>query len=184
MTTNTLFRPFVNAPDLSWFQRINWKWLLQRSPMLLLATVSSWGVGGFVMQSGKTPLPVGVFGGLAFDLAFLGVIALADQQLTKTRFSHVLYWILNIGAATTAALLNTLYYAGGKYADITPEAITHGVPFAIFGLLFALYYHDIMSRAIERELIELDQNRFKCPNCSRGFKSQAALHAHSRFCRP
>jgi hypothetical protein len=174
------FRPFKNGPDLSWFQRINWKWVLQRAPMIALAVLSSWGVGGFIMQSGKAPLPVAIIGGGAFDLAFLGVIALADQQLQKTWRSTILYFVLNVGAALVAALFNTLYYAGGTYAGITAEAITHGAPFAVFGLLFSLYYHEVMSQAIEREL----KTAHKCKVCGKGFGSENALNGHKQACKP
>lgn len=175
------FRPFLAAaPDLWWFERINWRWVLQRAPMLVLALMSSWGVGGFVYQSGRAPIPVAVLGGVAFDLAFLGVIALADQQLDKDLASHVLYWVLNVGAAFVAGLCNTLYYAGGTYADITAEAVTHGAPFALFGLLFSLYYHHMTSKAIHAEL----RTAHKCLSCSRGFPSENALNGHKRHCRP
>lgn len=164
------FRPLMQTPDLSWFRRVNWSWLLKRAPMLILALVSSWGVGGFIYQSQSAPLPVAILGSSAFDLVFLGAIALADQQLEQDAWSQVNYWALNIGAALLAALLNTLYYAGGHYKDITPEAITHGVPFAIFGLLYSLYYHTMMSRAIERDVEDAEQaalqqmaQRYACP---------------------
>jgi hypothetical protein len=174
------FRPFLTAPDLRWFQRMNWKWVLQRAPMVALAVLSSWGVGGFIMQSNRVPLLVAIVGGAAFDLAFLGVIALADQQLQKTWRSTALYFVLNVGAALVAALFNTLFYAGGTYAGITPEAVTHGAPFAVFGLLFSLYYHEVMSQAIEREL----KTAYKCESCGKGFASENALNGHRRICKP
>lgn len=171
MTTSAQpFRPMLTTPDLAWFRRVNWSWLLRRAPMVVLALLSSWGVGGFIYQSKSAPLPVAILGSGAFDLVFLGAIALADQQLDHDVWSKLNYWALNIGAALLAALLNTLYYAGGEYRLITAESITHGVPFALFGLLYSLYYHTIMSRAIKRDLRNaaeqaalLEVQKYGCP---------------------
>lgn len=182
MTTTAIQRPWTGTSDMSWWQRFNWKWLLQRSPMVFLALLSSWGVGGFIYQSGMVPLLVAILGSGAFDLVFLGVIALADQQLDYDRRSHRLYWVLNIGAAALSALLNTLYYAGGRYELITAESITHGVPFALFGLMYSLYYHNVTSRAIEQEVKTLQATAHKCKYCNSGFATQAAVYGHYRRC--
>jgi hypothetical protein len=189
------FRPLFTAPDLSWVRRVNWAWLLRRSPMFVLALLSSWGVGGFIHM--VAPLPVAILGSGAFDLVFLGAIALADQQLDHDVWSKVNYWALNAGAAALAALLNTLYYAGGEYRFITWEAATHGVPFALFGLLYSLYYHTIMSRAIERDIRQAAQQealllsqQYACPyGCGwvptgkpDARRMQAAMHGHKGRC--
>lgn len=184
MITASQFRPFV--PDVSGFsfKKINYGWLFKRLPMVALALLSSWGVGGFILQSGKAPVFVAIVGSSAFDLVFLGVIALADQQLTSRTSTHRLYWILNIGAAALAALLNTLYYSGGEYSNITPESVTHGAPFAVFGLLYSLYYHSVMSVAIERDEIENDRisQIVHCRYCNTECKNQAAEYSHFRTC--
>lgn len=182
MTVTMIQRPWMNTPDLAWFRRFNWRWLLQRSPMVFLAVLSSWGVGGFIYQSGRVPIAVAILGSGAFDLVFLGAIALADQHLGQDRGSHILYWVLNVGAAILSALLNTLYYADGTYAGITAEAVTHGVPFSIFGLIYALYYHNVTSRAIEQEVRQQQSTAFKCKYCNNGFPSQAAMYGHYRRC--
>jgi len=190
------YRPWIEAPDLSWFRRINWAWLLKRAPMVVLALLSSWGVGGFIFQSKAAPLPVAILGSGAFDLVFLGAIALADQQLDQDVWSQVNYWALNVGAALLAALLNTLYYAGGEYRLITAEAVTHGVPFAIFGLLYSLYYHNAMSRQIVRDMAQAAEDaarkaaeKFGCPWCdwlplgkSDARAMQNALNGHKGRC--
>ena len=152
--------------------------------MLALALLSSWGVGGFILQSGKAPMLVAVVGSSAFDLVFLGVIALADQQLSSKASTHRLYWVLNVGAAALAALLNTLYYSGGTYAGITPESVTHGAPFAVFGLLYSLYYHSVMSVAIEADEAEQDrlEKIVKCRYCEAECRNQAAEYSHFRSC--
>ena len=183
MALSATFKPFSFAP-MAGARKINWKWMLQRAPMVALALLSSWGVGGFILQSGKANPAVAIIGAGAFDLVFLGVIALADQQLTIKRSTHVLYWALNIGAAAVAALMNTLYYSGGTYASITAESITHGALFAVFGLLYSLYYHGVMSEALQADETEAQRLRdiVECRYCGAECKNQAAEYSHFRTC--
>jgi len=184
LITAAQFRPLV--PNVPWssFKKINYGWALKRLPMVALALLSSWGVGGFILQSNKAPVFVAIIGSSAFDLVFLGVIALADQQLTSRKSTHKLYWVLNIGAATLAALLNTLYYSGGSYGNITAESVTHGALFAVFGLLYSLYYHSVMTIAIEQD--ELESERLNaivdCRYCKTPCKNQAAEYGHFKTC--
>lgn len=148
------FRPLLigsEYEDKNIVQRINWKWLLQRIPMVLFAIVSSYGVGHLLYLS-ELPAPFYQLGGISFDLGFLGVIALADMQLSKTWKSQAAYYLLNFTMSGLAALFNTLSHAGGKYESITAENITVGVPFAIVGLMFAFYYHSVMDTAIDKEM--------------------------------
>ena len=185
LATNTLtFRPF--RPGAAWYdlRKINWAWLLKRAPMVALALLSSWGVGGFILQSGKANEVVAIVGAGAFDLVFLGAIALADQSLSRKRSTHYLYWALNIGAAAVSALLNTLYYSGGHYGGITLESVTHGVPFAVFGLLYSLYYHGVMSEAIEIEAAEQDRRAavVNCRYCGIECRNIQAEYSHYRTC--
>ena len=183
MAISATYKPFLVLPA-SGMRKINWKWLLQRVPMVALALLSSWGVGGFILQSGKANSVVAIVGAGAFDLVFLGVIALADQQLTVKRSTHVLYWALNVGAAAVAALMNTLYYSGGTYAGITAESVTHGALFAVFGLLYSLYYHGVMSEALQADETEAQRQReiVECRYCGAECKNQAAEYSHFRTC--
>src|SRR4051794_9217811 len=98
MTTTAInYRPFINAPDLSWWQRINKLWWLQRIPMALLALPSSYGVGAFAAE--HLPWPFNWFAGAAFESAYLGCIALADQQSdAKDTISTVLWFLVNLFA--------------------------------------------------------------------------------------
>lgn len=182
--TSLTFRPL--APGARWWdiRKVNWSWLFKRAPMIALAILSSWGVRGFILQSEKANDVVAAIGAGAFDLVFLGAIALADQRLTRSRRTHILYWSLNVGAAFVAALLNTLYYSGGTYGSITLESATHGVPFAVFGLLYSLYYHGVMSEAIEVEAIEADRLAaiVKCRYCGVECRNQQAEYSHFRTC--
>jgi hypothetical protein len=191
-TTMLQFRPIltgVEAEGLWFWERINWKWVLQRIPMILFAIVSSYGVGHFLHLSGL-PAPFYQLGGISFDIGFLGVIALADMQLQKTLWNRLAYYILNGSMSGLAALFNVLSHAGGKYENITPEAITAGVPFAIIGLAFALYYETVMSGYIEQETQIEEQQRedarataYKCKYCGEGFSKQPAVYGHYKSCQ-
>ncbi len=189
--TTTQFRPFlvgVDAEGLNAFQRINFKWLLQRTPMLFFAVVSSYGVGHFLYLSGL-PAPFYQMGGVSFDIGFLGVIALADMQFQKTVWNKAAYYLLNAAMSGLAALFNVLAHSDGKYSNITPEAITAGVPFAIIGLCFALFYESIMSSAIDTEVKQkkIDDDKaaetaVRCDYCGEGKKNMAAIYGHYKSC--
>lgn len=194
MATQTMpqFRPLLvgeAAKNKRWYQRINFKWLLQRVPMLFFAAVSSYGVGDFLHISGL-PAPFYQIGSVSFDIGFLGVIALADMQLTKTLQNKIAYYLLNFTMSGLAALFNVLSHAGGKYHNITPEDITAGVPFALVGLAFALFYESIMSTHIAQEQITkenaektLQLTREKCKYCGEGKPSMNAIYGHYRSCK-
>lgn len=170
MTTSAIFqRPFVgNAGDPLW-KRINANWFVPRMPNVILASLSSYGVGGFINQSGKTPVidvfgvfafdPVAILGAFAFDAVIIGTIALGDQQFTNDKQTQRLYYALNIGATIVAGLFNTLFYAGGVYTEINAEAFTHGAFFALFGLLYSLYYAAIMRPILTKEHNEAEAKR-------------------------
>lgn len=190
-TTMPQFRPLITgaaAENLQPWERVNYKWWLQRIPMFLFAFVSSYGVGHFLHLSGL-PFPFDYLGGISFDIGFLGVIALADMQLKKTTWSKVAYYLLNVGMSGLAALFNVLSHANGKYMEITPEAITAGAPFALVGLLFALYYESVMSGYIEKEekILQAQEEKAKetavpCDYCGEGKKNKAAVYGHYKSC--
>jgi signal transduction histidine kinase len=147
------FRPLLVGTNLAWWKRINWQWVLQRSPMLAFAFVSSYGVGHLLALS-NVPPPFDYLGAISFDLGYLGAIALADMQLRRNTWSQVAYYALNITMSGLAALFNVLSQAEGKYANIRLEHVTVGAPFALVGLAFALYFHSVMRTYIENELKE------------------------------
>lgn len=185
------FRPLLigkDYDDKAWYKKVNFKWVLQRAPMLLYALVSSYGVGHLLNISG-TPFPFDYLGGISFDVGFLGVIALADMQLKHNWKTDVMYYLLNITLSALAALFNVLSHAGGKYANITAEDITAGAPFALVGLAFAFYYHSIMSGYIEQEaeIKEKEdkiaaQEKEKCKYCGDGKPTMNAVYGHYRSC--
>lgn len=185
------FRPLITGADaegLQVWERINYKWWLQRIPMFLFAFVSSYGVGDFLHISGL-PAPFYQIGSVSFDIGFLGAIALADMQLTKTTWNRIAYYALNVGMSGLAALFNVLSHAGGTYSGITPEAVTAGAPFAIVGLLFALYYESVMSGYIDKEeKIQEEQKqkddatKVKCKFCGEGKPNMNAVYGHYKSC--
>lgn len=191
MTATMQFRPLLvgkEYDDKAVWKRINWTWVLQRLPMLLFALVSSYGVGHLLSLSGVKP-PFDTIGSISFDLGFLGAIALADMQLTKSTWNQVAYFALNIGMSGLAALFNVLSHADGKYANITAESITVGAPFAVVGLLYALYYHSVMNGLIDKETEQKDKNdkaaaktAFPCDYCGEGKGSRAAVYGHFKSC--
>lgn len=173
-------RPFVRDDEtLRWWQRLNGKWLLQRIPMVLLGLVSAYGVQKFMVLQG-TPPPFNWLGGAAFDVGFLGVIALTDDRRTSSIMSQVWFYVINVTMAVIAAIFNILAHSGGKYSDITLESVTVGAPFAVFGLAYAIYYHSATQEHIEME--EKNRKARYCEWC--GFKgnTQQAVYAHLRFC--
>lgn len=196
MTTTTIkpFRPLLAVDNIEWYRRINWKWVLQRIPMVLFAIVSSYGVGHFLEISGL-PFLFAVLGGISFDIGFLGVIAIADQHLKKTRSSQITYYAINITMSFLAALFNVLSHSGGTYAAITAEDITAGAPFAIVGLVFALFYHAIMSQKIDEEIalqtetdkVEKEKVQYEKDHpyscvCTARFKTRSGLGKHKKTC--
>lgn len=190
-TTDIQFRPMLVGEENEnkrIYQKINWKWFLQRIPMFLFALVSSYGVGHFLYLSGL-PTPFYQLGGISFDIGFLGVIALADMQISRTLASTIIYYMLNFSMSALAAIFNILSHSGGTYATITWEHITAGAPFAIMGLIFALYYHSVMKHYIERELQQQEQQaleqaatREKCKYCGEGKGSIQAIYGHYKSC--
>lgn len=182
MAVATQFRPLLTGTEEEYiWNRINWRWLLQRAPMLLFAIVSSYGVG-HLLHLKDTPLFFAVLGGITFDIGFLGMIALADQQLQKTIWSQIAYYVLNIVMSGLAALFNILSHSGGTYTAITAEDITVGAPFAVVGLCFALYYHSIMRIHIDTELKQNEQTKYHCEYCNIGKATKNAVYSHYRTC--
>lgn len=201
MTTTTIkqYRPLRSDIQIhkwtDYLKAINWSWLLQRIPMLLFAIVSSYGVGHY-LAIGGIPFPFDFLGGISFDIGFLGVIAIADQQLKKTIQSQIAFYVLNSVMAGLAAIFNVLSHSDGMYANITPEDITAGAPFAIVGLAFALYYNTVMQQQINEEvetLAQIEQERKEKEKylrenpalceCGQRFTDNRRRYLHRRSCK-
>jgi hypothetical protein len=186
-----IHRPF--ASDTEWLRNINWHWWLQRVPMLLLAAPSAYGVGAFASE--HLPIYVAAFAGGAFECAYLGCIALADQQHDDDdHWTTVLWWLVNAFAVVASVLSNLLFFAGGHYSGITPEVATHAVPLPVLGFSYGLLLHRTSAKAAKaaaviaqkRQAEDEDQalrEKYRCKyGCGYGATSDAALRGHYGRC--
>lgn len=181
MTTLTIQRPFAGA---TWFS-INWRWWLVRAPMFLLAIPAAYGVGSFAGE--RLPWYVAMFAGLAFECAYIGAIAAADQAHSTDRFTTVLWWLVN-GFAVLASVACNLLFFSGDYAHITAESATHAVPLPVLGFFYGLMVHRIATQQAQqnqeqatKQEQERREQRYGCSACShwRGASVQA-FHGHQR----
>jgi hypothetical protein len=206
MTTNLFQQIKPIQVDISGVRRVNWKWLLQRSPILALGIDSSYNVAKYVGIDG-TPLIIQIITGVTFDLIFVGMIALADQFRNDKLWSNVLFWIINAIAMLVAATLGTLAYSYGLYYQITFESATRGIAFPLLGLLYNLYYHTVTSEIMEDQrkqakkeadrianaaalkLLHDEEDRktllafpFQCEYCERRFETIKQRNGHYSKC--
>lgn len=181
MNMSLRLRPFVTAPNLSWFRRVNWVWWLQRLPMFLLAVPASYGVGAFADV--RYPVLIAIIAGAGFEAAYMGAVAFADQQLDQDRWSMGLWWVLNVGAVASSALINVLFSAGGLFAQITYEDVVHGAPLAVLNFLYALLLHQNATRTAAADRKTAEENKYPCLKCGRGFATVNRLNGHKRHCR-
>lgn len=178
MTTTTIQRPWSNAPDLAWFKRINWHWWLMRLPMALLAVPAAYGVGAFAHE--HLPLLAAIIAGMGFEATYLGAIAMADQQHDdKDKFSTGLWWAVNVGAVVASIACNLLFVSEFRFINVRAESFVHAMPMPILGFLYGLLLHRQAAKAAAEEA----ETRFKCPWCSVGKASPAAVRGHQRHCR-
>jgi len=147
---------FSNIPiqsKLDYFKRINTVWWLIRIPMVLLATPAAYGVSQFAAK--YLPGAWHVIAGMAFESAYIGAIALADQQVADEKTSlfgfeinttKLLWGLVNLFAVLFSVLSNLLFFSGGTYNAITPEIATHAVPMPVLGFIYSLLVHDYTYR--------------------------------------
>lgn len=173
-----LHKPFT----LGWLRGVNWTWWLQRVPMLLLALPSAYGVGSFASE--HLPVYIAFFAGLAFECAYLGAIALADQQEEDDdQWTTNLWWAVNLFAVIASVLSNLLFFAGGHYSSITPEVATHAIPLPVLGFAYGLLLHRISAKAARSAAEDELRQKHKCQRCGKGFTSDAAVRGHMRHCK-
>lgn len=170
----TIARPLLTTPDVAFWRRVNWQWWLQRAPMVVLAVPAAYGVGSFAHE--RLPLIIAIFAGCGFEACYIGAVALADQQHDqRDRGSTILWWALNLMAVASSIVTNTLFFSGGRYADITPEAATHGAPLALLAFMYALTLHRLAVRMA---------NEVFCEICGRTFPNRDRYNGHKRLCKP
>lgn len=163
-------------------RKINWAWWLRRTPMLLLAVPSAYGVGAFA--GAKLPGLVALLAGGAFEAAYIGAIALADQQFEDDRATTVLWWLVNLFAVLASVASNLLFFAGGSYADITLEIATHAVPLPVLGFFYGLLLHRTTTAHARHERKEVERLAavVECRYCGAACRNQAAEYSHFRTC--
>lgn len=191
---------FSNIPitrKLDYFKRINVVWWFIRVPMVLLATPAAYGVSQF---AGKyLPNIWHVIAGMAFESAYIGAIALADQQVaddTTTLFSitfnttKILWWLTNAGAVIFSVLSNLLFFSNGSYATITPEIATHAVPMPVLGFIYSLLVHNYTYRLgrtylheAAKERKELEEKPYRCEFCAERYSSIKQRSGHMARCK-
>jgi hypothetical protein len=182
ITFNQKFQPFNVDTSLPWYSRFNWRWFLQRIPIVALAIDSSYNIAKYIGLD-QTPLLIQFICGLTFDLIFIGMVALADQFRSAERSNNLLFWSINGGAMLLAAIFGTLAYSGGSYSLVTPESFTRGVGFPVLGLLYNLFYHNATGIALEKERKEIEANPYQCNGCKRRFAKVKQLNGHMAQCQ-
>lgn len=172
----------AQATGARWWKRINWAWWLRRVPMLLLAIPSAYGVGAFADE--KLPAFFAAVAGGAFECAYIGAIALADQQFEDDKWTTGLWWLVNLFAVLASVLSNLLYFANGSYNAITPEIATHAVPLPVLGFFYGLLLHRITTAGARkaRAHAEIEAAKVNCRYCGQECKNQAAEYSHYRTC--
>lgn len=182
MTTTALFqhKPLMVEGEKT---RINWPWWLKRVPMALLAIPASYGVSAFVASAG-VPLAIAIIAGGAFEAAYLGAIAMADQQHDDDAWTTRLWWMVNSAAVLASVLSNLLFFSGGTYAGITAEVATHAIPLPILGFFYGLLLHRTSARAASkaREHARIEEAKATCPHCGQECRNQLAVYSHYRTC--
>ena len=181
MIALSAFKPFgarANTPR----HAINWPWWLRRIPMLLLAIPSAYGVGAFAAN--QLPVIFAALAGGAFECAYIGAIALADQQFEDDTWTTALWWLVNLFAVVASVLSNLLFFAGGSYAAITPEIATHAVPLPVLGFFYGLLLHRTTTATArhQRKIDEAEAAKVKCRYCGEPCKNQQAEYSHFRTC--
>lgn len=187
MNTSIQHRPFYDLEIPHWlyfYRKINWLWWLQRTPMFLLAIPAAYAVGAFSRIDDKLPVYIAGMAGLAFESTYIGTIALGDQMTKDDRAGRIIWFILNIAAVAASALFSTLYFAGGKYSDITPESITHGALLPVVNFFYGFLLHWISSQANTQQIENEELTKFHCEYCNIGKPSQQAIWSHYRSCLP
>jgi hypothetical protein len=185
MQTSIQLRPFYDIEIPNWvyfYRKINFLWWLQRTPMFLLAIPAAYAVGGFSNIDDKLPMFISVMAGLAFESTYIGTIALGDQMTKNDRIGRVIWFVLNIAAVAASALFSTLYFAGGKYSDITPESITHGALLPVVNFFYGFLLHWISSQANTKAIEDEELTKVHCEYCNTGKPSQQAVWSHYRSC--
>jgi hypothetical protein len=191
-------KPFYTGIEikhwLDYLKRINVIWWLIRIPMILLALPASYGVASFA--GANLPNGWASIAGAAFESTYLGAVAIADQMLEAEQkqfklwfisFEYnptaILWWLVNATAVIFSVLSNLLFFAAGKYANITPEILTHAVPAPVLGFVYALLVHRYTSQLAAKYRQEFEAKPYGCDRCGARFERIKQLNGHKAQCR-
>lgn len=189
MMLSQIHKPFFTGitirEPLDNLKRVNWLWFLIRLPMLLLAAPAAYGVSQFARE--YLPGIWSVLAGASFESAYIGAIALADQQLEDAKIGFVnvtklLWTVTNLVAVVSSILANLLFFAYGKYSNITPEIATHALPLPILGFVYGLLVHNYTHRLGAAHRKEINEKPYACL-CSRRFATVKQLNGHKAQCK-
>lgn len=179
-----IHKPFYSDVSIAsywqFYKRINWVWWLIRIPMLLLALPSAYGVGAFAGE--YLPSPWHQLAGMAFESAYIGAIAIADQQVADDPQMRYLWWLVNLFAVIFSVLSNLLFFAGGSYSQITPEIVTHAVPNAVLGFLYSLLVHEYTTQLANKHRKEFMERPYSCKHCGARYARIKQLNGHMAQC--
>ncbi len=181
MTTLTSHRPLLTTSPNTWAQ-INWRYWLVRLPMFLLAIPAAFGVGSFAAE--RLPGYVAIFAGLAFEGAYIGAIATADQAHDSTdKVTTALWWLVNLFAVLASVASNLLYFSG-SYSAITLESATHAVPLPVLGFFYGLLVHRVATKgaALAEAVTARQAAIVVCRYCGVECRNQQAEYSHFRTC--
>lgn len=188
MTTLALPRSGSSALSrLYWILvQVPWHGALTHTPSLLLALPAAYASAQFAMHASIFPWPLAWCIGVGFEWIWLGSMAISND-LRKDR-----HWfdIVNGFAVGVSILYVALYSATqyGVFGDPTVLplgwkilfSIVHAAPLA--GLNWV--YNKLTTLHAAQVQVENDATKFRCPDCGRGFPSQASLDGHKRVHRP
>jgi len=181
ITFNQKYQPIKTDDRIPIYKRLNWRWFLQRVPIVALAIDSSYNIAKYIGLD-ATPFIIQAVCGLTFDLIFIGMVALADQFRDGKKSSDVLFWCINGGAMILAAIFGTLAYSSGNYSLVTLESATRGIGFPFLGLLYNLFYHNVTGVALEKERKEIEANPHQCKGRGTRFAKIKQLNGHRAQC--
>jgi hypothetical protein len=170
---------------------LNWRGILARLPLPMLALAASYGVYEFARLF--VPMWVALVQAAAFELTYIGlaVVQVSADQRRRAR-------LISIGAVVVSVLYNTLSGLFHRRPEVLVDlplaadvalALLHGAPLAWVAFLVA----DLLLHAAAPEVPETDEaantasatetpRSYTCKKCGETGFTFAELGRHSRHC--
>jgi hypothetical protein len=177
------------------FLQIPWSGIKLYPTVFLLAISAAYASSQFAGHRGLFPFPLNYAQAIAFELVYLGAIAMAHS--TNKWFKPVVI----SGALTSASYI--VLYALQHYQVmhqiqtlIVPSwypvfslsvtiilAVVHGLPLTGLGLLYNFLIHQHLREIDEQEKERLLREKFTCPyGCGASYVSERQLSGHKAHC--